>query len=92
MGRGGLEPPRPCGQQILSLSRLPFRHQPSYAIILTKIYDLCTLFMQERKLFIESFQTVVEFPAEKRFYTQAFQGRLELPVVCYGNYARAALA
>ncbi len=30
VGRGGLEPPRPCGQQILSLSRLPFRHQPSY--------------------------------------------------------------
>jgi hypothetical protein len=23
---GGLEPPRPYGQQILSLQRLPFRH------------------------------------------------------------------
>ena len=23
---GGLEPPRPYGQQILSLARLPFRH------------------------------------------------------------------
>ena len=23
----GLEPPRPCEQQILSLSRLPFRHR-----------------------------------------------------------------
>ena len=24
--QAGLEPARPCGQQILSLSRLPFRH------------------------------------------------------------------
>ena len=36
VGRGGLEPPRPCGQQILSLSRLPFRHQPSYVFIIAK--------------------------------------------------------
>lgn len=25
--KGGLEPPRPCGHQILSLPRLPFRHK-----------------------------------------------------------------
>ncbi len=29
----GLEPTRPCGQQILSLSRLPFRHTGNMNII-----------------------------------------------------------
>ena len=27
----GLEPTRPCGHQILSLARLPFRHSGLYA-------------------------------------------------------------
>jgi hypothetical protein len=30
VGRGGVEPPRPCGQEILSLRRLPFRHRPVF--------------------------------------------------------------
>lgn len=29
VGEEGVEPSRPCGQQILSLSRLPFRHSPT---------------------------------------------------------------
>ena len=29
VGRGGLEPPRPYEHQILSLTRLPFRHPPN---------------------------------------------------------------
>jgi hypothetical protein len=28
VGREGLEPSRPFGQEILSLQRLPFRHRP----------------------------------------------------------------
>jgi hypothetical protein len=30
VGREGVEPSRPCGQEILSLRRLPFRHRPFY--------------------------------------------------------------
>ena len=30
VGREGVEPSRPCGQEILSLRRLPFRHRPLY--------------------------------------------------------------
>ncbi len=40
----GLEPTRPCGQQILSLSRLPFRHTGSYnnaIIAYFKIFVKC---------------------------------------------------
>ncbi len=33
----GLEPTRPCGQQILSLSRLPFRHTGNSIIIAQEI-------------------------------------------------------
>ncbi len=29
VGLGGLEPPRPQGQRILSPQRLPFRHRPA---------------------------------------------------------------
>jgi hypothetical protein len=31
VGRGGVEPPRHCWQEILSLRRLPFRHRPVFS-------------------------------------------------------------
>ena len=58
VGRGGLEPPRPCGQQILSLSRLPFRHQPSYFFYYTKKTNFAHLFIIKLK-------TIIKFSAEK---------------------------
>ncbi len=43
VGKGGLEPPHPCGYQILSLTRLPFRHSPNKLIKYIKLLILLTL-------------------------------------------------
>lgn len=61
VGRGGLEPPRPCGQQILSLSRLPFRHQPLTVYYFNKKKDACAQFYF---LFVKSLKRTVKFLAK----------------------------
>lgn len=34
VGKGGVEPPLPCENQILSLARLPFRHSPNKHLLI----------------------------------------------------------
>lgn len=46
----GIEPTRPCGQQILSLPRLPFRH-PGRVIRLSKSGAKVLLFLHMANIF-----------------------------------------
>lgn len=91
MGRGGLEPPRPCGQQILSLSRLPFRHQPSYIYFNKKRTLLHYFYKRPACLFFKRFKPVVKFAAELGFYAELFQIFLQQPVIRYRDNAPSAL-
>ena len=50
VGEEGLEPSRPCGQQILSLPRMPFRHSPKTEVPESGYFSTGTVLKQVYKL------------------------------------------